>query len=236
MFEDSTFESTGKIRTRSRRWMMAAFVFNGAILVALVLIPLIYPEALPPQLLSILIEAPRLPAPQPEPRKPVAARSREVSEIDDGHLLAPPKIPTSIRNFAAAEPPLNDDSAGVFALGEVAAPDASIFRRNTQPSVIHPATDPIRVSSTYAEGMLLKKTMPTYPAIAKATRTEGTVVLQARISRSGTIENLHVVSGHPMLQMAALDAVKEWRYRPYLLNGQPIEVETTINVIFKLAQ
>ena len=76
--------------------------------------------------------------------------------------------------------------------------------------------------------------MPQYPAIAKAARIQGTVVLQATISKNGTIENLHVISGPPMLQQAAMEAVKTWRYRPYLLNGEPVEVETQVNVIFTL--
>jgi protein TonB len=84
------------------------------------------------------------------------------------------------------------------------------------------------------EGLLLRKVIPVYSAIARATRTEGTVVLQATISKTGTIENLHVVSGSPLLAQSALDAVAQWRYRPYLLNGQPVEVETTVNVVFKL--
>ena len=84
--------------------------------------------------------------------------------------------------------------------------------------------------------MILQKAMPVYPVIAKVTRKEGTVVLQATISTTGTIENLRVMSGDPMLTQAAMDAVKNWRYRPYLLNDQPVEVETTINVIFRLAQ
>jgi protein TonB len=76
--------------------------------------------------------------------------------------------------------------------------------------------------------------MPQYPAIAKAARIQGTVVLQATISKSGTIENLRVLSGPPMLQQSAMEAVKTWRYRPYLLNGEPVEVETQVNVIFTL--
>ena len=75
---------------------------------------------------------------------------------------------------------------------------------------------------------------PTYPAIAKAARISGTVVLQATISKTGAIENLRVISGPPMLQAGALSAVKTWRYRPYLLNGEPVEVETTVNVVFNL--
>jgi protein TonB len=73
-----------------------------------------------------------------------------------------------------------------------------------------------------------------YPPIAKAARVQGTVVLQAMISKQGTIQDLRVVSGPAMLQGAAMDAVKTWRYRPYLLNNEPVEVETTINVIFTL--
>jgi len=69
---------------------------------------------------------------------------------------------------------------------------------------------------------------------AKAARVSGTVVLQATISKTGTIENLRVISGPAMLQQSAMDAVKSWRYRPYLLNNDPVEVETTVNVVFSL--
>jgi protein TonB len=82
--------------------------------------------------------------------------------------------------------------------------------------------------------MLLQKTQPVYPPIAKAARVQGTVVLQAKISKTGSIEDLHVISGPAMLQQAAMDAVRSWRYRPYLLNNDPVEVETTVNVIFTL--
>jgi protein TonB len=84
-------------------------------------------------------------------------------------------------------------------------------------------------------GLLIQKTIPVYPPIAKAMRLEGTVVLQATISKAGTIENLHVIGGPGPLQQAALDAVRTWRYRPYLLNGEPVEVETTVNFMFTLA-
>jgi periplasmic protein TonB len=86
------------------------------------------------------------------------------------------------------------------------------------------------------EGLLIKRTIPIYPPIALASHIEGTVVLQATISRSGTIANLHIISGPMMLQEAAKNAVQQWQYRPYLLSGEPVEVETTVNVIFKLNQ
>jgi periplasmic protein TonB len=238
MFEDSTFESTGRIRTRSRSWMMAAFLFNGSILLALVLIPLIYPEALPRQLMSILIEAPRVPPVQAEKPKPVAVKAtRDLSELENGKILAPPMIPPKIRYIATAEPPIGDNLVGVPDLGQGgSAVPGEIFQGHTQPPVVHAPAGPVSVTSTIAEGLLLQKAVPVYPVIAKATRTEGVVVLQATISRSGAIEKLHVISGHPILQKAAIDAVTSWRYRPYLLNGQPVEVETTVNVIFRLSQ
>jgi protein TonB len=70
--------------------------------------------------------------------------------------------------------------------------------------------------------------------LAKAARIQGDVVLKAIIDREGNIQDLQLMSGHPMLAPAAIEAVKQWRYRPYLLNGQPVEVETTITVIFTL--
>jgi peptidyl-prolyl cis-trans isomerase A (cyclophilin A) len=92
----------------------------------------------------------------------------------------------------------------------------------------------VDISADVAKGMLIQKTEPIYPPVARAARVAGTVVLKATISDTGNVENLQVVSGPPMLQQAALDAVKEWRYRPYLLNGQPVKVLTVINVIFTL--
>jgi periplasmic protein TonB len=97
-----------------------------------------------------------------------------------------------------------------------------------------PATvRPIRLSHM-SEGNLIHKVQPAYPALARAARIQGAVVLQAVISKQGTIENLVVLSGHPMLAPAALDAVRQWRYRPYILNAEPVEVETQITVNFSL--
>lgn len=90
------------------------------------------------------------------------------------------------------------------------------------------------ISQGVMEGMLIYKALPTYPTPARAMRIAGRVQLQATISRNGTIENLRVVDGPALLQAAAVEAVKQWRYRPYLLNGEPVEVETTINVDFTM--
>ncbi len=81
-------------------------------------------------------------------------------------------------------------------------------------------------------GNLLSQTKPVYPAIAKAAHVSGAVVLHALISKSGAIENLTVISGPEMLRSSALDAVRSWRYKPFILNGDPTEVDTTVTVNF----
>ncbi len=84
------------------------------------------------------------------------------------------------------------------------------------------------------EGNLTRKVQPDYPPLARQARIQGAVVLQAVISREGNIENLQVLSGHPMLVPSALAAVRQWRYRPYFLNGEAVEVETQVTVNFVL--
>ena len=235
MFEDSTFESTGRIHTRSRRWMIATLALNGSILLALILIPLIYPEALPRQVLTFLLEVPAAPShPQPPPRQAVT-QFHGVPEVQGGQIVAPRIIPSYISMFKDRE----GEPAGNFtSLGDdsgIPGGSNDMFRGGRTISVVHlDDKGPVHISSGVMVGLLIQKAVPAYPPIPLAARIQGTVVLQATISKIGTIENLRVVGGPAMLQQAALDAVKTWRYRPYLLNGQPVEVETTVNVVFTL--
>lgn len=85
------------------------------------------------------------------------------------------------------------------------------------------------------EGNLIRRVQPDYPPIARGARIQGQVLLAAVISKEGQIENLRVLAGHPMLVRAALEAVSQWRYRPYILNSQAVEVETQITVNFLLS-
>ena len=92
----------------------------------------------------------------------------------------------------------------------------------------------IAISAGVAVGLLQQRTIPVYPPVAKAAKVSGTVVLQATISKEGEVTDLRVVSGPPLLQQSAMDAVKQWKYRPFLVAGQPVEIETTVNVVFTL--
>jgi periplasmic protein TonB len=106
--------------------------------------------------------------------------------------------------------------------------------RPIMPVVPAPIAHTLRLSHM-SEGDLIRKVQPIYPPLARSARIQGTVVLQAVISKQGTIENLRLLSGHPMLAPAAIDAVRQWRYRAYILNGEAVEVETQITVNFSLA-
>ena len=104
------------------------------------------------------------------------------------------------------------------------------------PKLVAPVpTKRIRVSQGVTEGRLIQKIEPKYPPIALSARIQGQVLLSAIISKTGEIQNLTLVSGHPLLVPAAIAAVQRWRYRPFLLNGEPVEVETTITVNFELS-
>jgi protein TonB len=97
-------------------------------------------------------------------------------------------------------------------------------------------TGPVRVGGNVQAARIINRINPVYPPLARQTRISGTVRLHAIIGKDGTIQSLEVMSGHPLLQQAALDAVRQWRYQPTLLNGDAVDVDTTIDVIFTLNQ
>jgi len=151
----------------------------------------------------------------------------------NNQLTAPTRIPHDIKMVAEKEAPVASFGVAGSDFGSSSGTMGGLFGDNG-PQVKAAVVKKLNISSGVMAGMLLLKTTPVYPPIAKAARVSGTVVLQATISKTGSIENLHVISGPAMLQQAAMQAVKSWRYRPYLLNNEPVEVETTVNVIFSL--
>lgn len=221
MFEDSTFASIGRIRTRSRAGAVSAIVVESAALLALVLFPLVYPSVLPPRIRTVLLESPPRDVQQPhQPR----AQSTPVahSAINFVSIIAPtviPHAPVSIDDTQEPQIALNP--------GEMTADNGTSDGTGNSPFGAAPAVRmarpaprvPVRVLSSVVSGMIVEKILPRYPEIAVVTRTQGTVMLAAIISRIGTIENLRVVSGPAMLQQAALDAVRNWRYKPYCLTA-----------------
>ncbi len=245
MFEDSLIESGGRLKTKRGATTVISFILEVLFLGILVLLPLIFTEALPTKQLMTLITAP--PPPPPPPPPPAAAAPVVVkkiqSELDNGQLRTPTAIPKKIQMIKEDEaPPPSAGAVGVVGGVPGGVPGGvaggvlgSVM--SSVPTAVPKAATPqrVRVSQGVSQGLLVHKVQPSYPPLARQARIQGVVVLQALIGKDGSIQNLHVVSGHPMLTNSALDAVKEWRYKPYYLNGEPVEVETTINVNFTLS-
>ena len=218
MFADSLLDYHWANRSR-RGWMtLVAFALQALGISLLLLLPLIYTQGLPRlQKLEVLGE--------PAPR-----------------LLTPSRIPHVITSINEATPPPPIDPGGSGILGSTgnSASNNSVIDSigNSIAAVAPPppgtVAHPPRISRVM-EGNLIYRVQPEYPPAAKAARIQGPVVLKALISKYGGIENLRVLSGHPMLVRAAMDAVSQWRYRPYYLNGEPVAVETQVTVNFVLS-
>jgi len=242
MFEDSLMESGGKLRSKRGATTAVSFVVQAILIGILVLLPLIFTEALPKQQLMTFLIAP--PPPPPPPPPPATAPARVVkpqTELDNGQLRTPTAIPKKIEMIKEDEAPPTTGVAGVVGGVPGGVPGGAMggvlgsVIGNVPAAVPKAAPVRVRVSQGVSQGLLIHKVQPAYPPLARQARVQGTVVLQALIGKDGTIQNLHVVSGHPMLTGSALEAVKQWRYKPYYLNGEPVEVETTINVNFTLS-
>jgi protein TonB len=243
MFEDSLIESGGKLRTKRGRTSVVAFMIEFMIIGVMVLIPLIFTEALPKGQMMFLLVAPPPPPPPPPPAAAVVQHVKVIqTDIVNGELRTPTKIPQKVKMIQEDEAPPAMASTGVVGGVPGGIPGGSMggvigsVLSSTPTVAPHIATPQrVRVSSGVSSGLLIRKVNPTYPPLARQARIQGTVILQAQISKDGSIENLTLVSGHPMLAPAAIEAVKQWKYKPYLLNGEPVEVDTQVQVNFTLA-
>ena len=163
------------------------------------------------------------------------------SELNNGQLRTPTKIPEKVQMIKEEEapPPAMGGVMGGVVGGVPGGSMGGVIGGiiSSTPVAVPKVATPqrVRVSQGVSSGLLIKKVQPNYPPLARQARIQGDVVLQAEISKDGTIQNLQLVSGHPMLAPAAIEAVRQWRYRPYLLNGEPVAVETQVLVKFSLS-
>ncbi len=234
------FYSAAKTDDWSRASQPIAYILQGLILGVMILYPIIMMEALPQGQLTSFLVAPPPPPPPPPPPAPQIRRIKRNVTVDD-LMRAPTEIPDEIAEID--DEPVPVATAGV--VGGVAGGISGGQIGGVIGGIIDPFGAPppppkpvapkrIRVGGNVQSAKLISKPTPIYPPLAKMARIRGTVRLQAVVSRSGTIKDLQVLSGHPLLVKAALDAVQRWRYQPTLLNGEPVEVITTIEVNFSL--
>jgi protein TonB len=242
MFQDALFESNRELNQTQRATKnylsILSIALNAALLLLLLLWPLLHLQSLPKQALAMLVTAPT----PPVARAPMARAAGSTSaHVRPAFLVNPLDSRSRITALVASEAPPSLDpgtlTGSQWANGSGQSPGDVTGASGRSPVVVlAPVTPPKKVviSSGVMAGNRIFGQDPPYPAIARQARIEGIVILAATISKTGTIENLHVISGPPLLAGAAIEAVKDWRYRPYLLNQQPVEVETTIHIVFTL--
>lgn len=249
MFSDSLLEF-GPQRKRKFFATTTSFVFNCLALSVLLIMPLVFTEQLPKaQLLTFLIAPPPPPPPPPPAAEQMQKIVRQIQTdvLSTGQLRTPTRIPQKVEMIKEEEaPPPMPATGGVVGgvpggipggqlagvIGGIVSATSSL---NSIPKFTPVAPQRVRISQGITKGLLIHRVEPPYPALARQARVQGEVILKAVINTNGQIQDLQLVSGHPMLVPSAIEAVRQWRYKPYLLNGQPVEVETTITVIFQLS-
>ncbi len=247
MFDELLESSANRPKTNTRWSVFLSFGIQAGIVAVLILVPLIYTEALPKAMLStILVAPPPPPPPPPPPAATPVVRVKPVARLmNQGILRAPTVIPKQVNLIKEEELPPDVGAVGVTGGvpggvpgGQAGGVLGGIMGGVTGANVPPPPKEPqrrTRVGGNVQAAKLITQIRPVYPPLAKQARIQGTVKLQAIIAKDGTIMQLEILSGHPLLQQAALQAVSQWRYQPTLLNGEPVEVITTIDVVFTLS-
>jgi len=256
MFERCFLEQPGD--TTSRPWaVLASFAGQIAAVGFAVLLPLVFTDSLPKaRFLSIFVAPGAPPARPKQAPAPKVKPARIAARTWSGHgLLAPQVIPQRaamiIEEPVAAVTGNSGDVAGVFgAIGEPSLASQAAFRRlvsglpesagsppNAAPKPAEPAPPArLKVGGVVQMAKAVSRPLPKYPALALQARISGIVRVEAVIGADGVVRNLRVTSGHPLLIPAAVEAVRQWRFQPTLLNGVPVEVETQLDVVFTLNQ
>ena len=248
----ATFPEQDKHRVPSAASSVAIHI---GLLAVLIVIPLLMPQRIEYRQLVALIAPPPPPPPappapvQPEPSKPAAPTVQPVIKVDPGVIVTPTEIPKEIARIVDEAPApgvpggISTGVAGgalrglllaaVHTSEPVAAPPPPPPPPPPPAPVITPQA-PIRVGGMVKEPSVVKVVPPVYPKIAMKARVTGTVVLEATVTAEGTVDEIKVISGHPLLIPSAIECVKQWRYEPTYLNGQPVAVLLNAKVHFEL--
>ena len=238
MFADRILETSGVQRSNRSLSTLTSFALQAGIAAVLLLFPLFHSEGLP--LLHHLSTPVSLGARFPQPLAMHASGGRP-SIFTSSAAVYPLKVPSHMPTGpaqASQDPGVPVGWSGPYTGPGDPAGAINVFGTGTMPVIPPPPTQPVavRVRISHMDvGSLIHTVQPVYPGPAKMVRIQGAVVMTAIIGKDGTIQNLHVLSGHPLLTNAAIEAVRQWRYRPYILNNEPVEVETQITVNFSLS-
>lgn len=243
MFDDLVISSAHPTHTHKTWTVAVSAIVQVGIILVFILIPLLVTEALPKEMVATWITAPAPPPPPPPPPPKVqVVRQKIVPLIQQGKLTAPTVIPKKVNIIKEEAPPPDVGAVGVVGGVPGGMPGGSaggvlggiIGGTGGGPPPPPKAPERIRVGGNVQQANLIHQVMPVYPEIAKTAHIQGTVILHAIISKDGSVQELQYISGPPLLMRSAMDAVRQWRYRPTLLNGEAVQVDTTISVVFTL--
>jgi periplasmic protein TonB len=249
MFEQVLLEGAGRA---NKGWtLLASSGMQVGMVAVLSILPLLNTDLLPRTTLQMMLVAPS-PPPPPPPPGPAAERVPQTSPVarrqfDGLHLSEPARIPQRVAALVSDElPPMAGNGTGVPGGIESGIPGGMntmsprlleappVFVTASRAAEAIAPIPRLSVGGRVQDALIIHKVIPVYPPLARMARIAGSVRFTAIIARDGTIQNLTLVSGHPLLVQAATDAVRQWRYRPTLLNGDPVEVIAPIEVIFML--
>jgi len=223
MFEQTLIESNRTIQSNRGKSTIFSFILQLFIIGIVILIPLWFTEALPAKELTTLLVAP--PPPPPPPPPPAASapvKHVAVKPEDTSALKTPTSIPKQVKmvNEPTRQAPPSAVAGVVGGVpggvpgGQPGGVLGGVLSSTPASVPPPPKAQRVRVSQGVTQGLLMKKVQPQYPPLARQARIQGSVLLRALISKTGKIENLEVVSGHPMLTSPAIQAVKQWQYKP----------------------
>jgi len=247
MLENSLIESQDRRKTRKPLTVVVSAIAHLVTIVLLVLIPLLQTQALTIPPVDMSMWAPRIELPRRIEVFSVQPRVHKYTEPAPTLLTYPESIPAKIVYIdepgsppSGFTPSTGNNSTGALFRDVINRPSEAVSLLPPLPPSPPPLppppaakVEPFRVSHMELAD-LVHRVNPAYPPLARQARVQGVVVLEAVINKEGAIESLRVVTGHPLLNQSAVDAVKQWRYRPLMLNGEPTEVITTVTVTFTL--
>lgn len=240
MFADSLLETSWAQYSRRSWTTLTSFGLEAVVIGILLLLPLWKTVGLPSaRTVSTPVTLGRAPGAVRIADARHSGATATLRDFSPGRLMLPSRLRPAVANGADSTDQLPDAIGSIGIGSSSGAKDAFPIPGiggNHPVMPARPAQPVIRAfrPSTLLEGSLIRRVQPVYPPLARTARIQGPVVLYATISKAGTIDNLRLMTGHPMLVPAAIDAVSQWRYRPYILNSEPIEVETQITVNFIL--
>ena len=247
---DQLIESSTYRESRGRSLVYVSLIIHLTILGILIVVPLVYYQALPmyrwaakEEFLTAIVAPPL-----PKPEAFVRQQPVQVVKLDPAQFVAPSEIPKEIPvplddipEVSALNGIIGGNSEGIAGIFSGGIPAGLVWEGISAPPTEAPVPvpqltkkKPIRVGGNVQASRLIHRVEPEYPELAKRTRVSGMVILEVIVSEAGTVEDVTVIRGHPLLNEAAIRAVRQWKYSPYFLNGEPIPVTATVTVKFVL--